>query len=240
LSKISELSLLDGLKRRRVAVALALALFALPMCAVPVARAQESGSAASQSAEKPKGEADETEAFRHSPTVKWVAKTLNVEVETAAKGLELINFAVIVLALGIPLVKVLPNVLKKRTETLSKELEAARVATADAQTRLSAVEAKLTGLDTEIAAIRRQVEEDMVGDEARIKASIEEESARIVAAAEQEISVAASQAQRGLKQYAAELAVGQALKQLSITADDESALIAEFAKSSSQGRGGVN
>ena len=226
--------------RRRVAMSvMLLALLVGPAGMIRAAHAQEAAQA--QTADKAKSEADETEAFRHSPTVKWVAKTLNVEVETAAKSLEFINFAVIVLALGIPLVKILPKVLRKRTETLGKELETARAATADANTRLSAVEAKLSGLDAEIAAIRKQVEEDMVGDEARIKSSIEEESARIVAAAEQEINVAAAQAQRGLKQYAADLAIGQALKQLTLTPENESALIAEFAKGSqSESKGGVN
>jgi len=77
-------------------------------------------------------------------------------------------------------------------------------------------------------------------DEARIKASIGEESARIVAAAELEIQVAASQARRGLKEYAADLAIDRALSQLKLTPDTDRALIAEFARDSKANGGGRN
>jgi F-type H+-transporting ATPase subunit b len=179
-----------------------------------------------------KSEAEETNAFRHSATVQWFAKTFHLDVEMTAALFEWINFGVIVLAVGIPLVKILPKVLRKRTETLSHELQAAQAATQSANARLSVVEAKLAGLDFEIAAIRKQVEEDMREDEVRIKASIEEESARVVTAAEHEIRVAAMQAQRGLKQYAADLAIDRAMSRLTLNADTDRALIAEFARDS--------
>ena len=179
-----------------------------------------------------KSEAEQTNAFRHSPTVQWFANTFHVDVEFTASLFEWINFAVILLAVGIPLVKILPKALRKRTETLSHELQAAQAATQSANARLSLVEAKLAGLDSEIAAIRKQVEEDMRDDEVRVKASIEEESARIVTAAEHEIQVAAMQAQRGLKQYAADLAIDRAMSQLTLNADTDRELIAEFARDS--------
>ena len=183
-----------------------------------------------------KNESEDTSAFRHSPTVQWFSNVLHLDVETTAKAFEWINFAVIFLAVAIPLFKIMPKVLRKRSETLSHELQAARAATESANVRLSAVEAKLSGLDAEISAIRKQVEEDIREDEVRIKASIEEESARIVASAEQEIKIAAQQAQRGLKQYAADLAIDRAMGQLTLNADTDRALIAEFARDS-QGDG---
>lgn len=179
-----------------------------------------------------KSEAEETNVYRHSPTVQWFAKTAHIDVEMAAQLFEWINFAVILLAVGIPLVKILPKALRKRTQTLSHDLQAAHAATESANARLSAVEAKLSGLDAEISAIRKQVEEEMRDDEVRIKASIEEESARIVTAAEHEIGVAAMQAQRGLKQYAADLAIDRAMSRLTLNADTDRALIAEFARDS--------
>jgi F-type H+-transporting ATPase subunit b len=182
-----------------------------------------------------KSEEEETNVYRHSATVQWFAKTGHIDVETAAKLFEWINFAVIVLAVGIPLFKILPKVLRKRTETLDHELQAAQAATESANARLSAVEEKLSGLDAEISAIRKRVDEDMREDEVRIKASIEEESARIVTAAEHEIQVAAMQAQRGLKQYAADLAIDRAMGQLTLNADTDRALIAEFARDSRPG-----
>jgi F-type H+-transporting ATPase subunit b len=83
-------------------------------------------------------------------------------------------------------------------------------------------------LDDEIAKIRAQVEDESRQDEVRIKASIEEERTRIVAAAEQEIGVAAAQAKRGLRNFAADLAIEQAAKQLVLTPETDQALIAEF------------
>jgi F-type H+-transporting ATPase subunit b len=176
-----------------------------------------------------KSEAEETLEYRHSATVQWFARLLHIDVETAAKSFEYINFLVVVLAVGIPLIKIVPKVLRKRSEALTEELATARTATADANTRLSAVEAKLAGLDAEINAIRKQVEEEMREDEVRIKSTIGEESARIVAAAEQEIQIAATVAQRGLKQYAADLAIEGALSRLTLNEDTDHALIAEFA-----------
>jgi len=184
-------------------------------------------------------EADETAAYRHSATVQWLANALHLDVETAAKLFEYINFAVIVLALGIPLFRMLPKVLRKRSETLSHELESARTATADANTRLAAVEAKLAGLDAEIEAIRKQVDVEMREDEARAKASIGEETARIVAAAEQEIQVAAASIQRELKEFAADMAIEGALSRLVLNAETDRALIAEFAAGNT-GKAGQN
>ena len=67
------------------------------------------------------------------------------------KGWDLVTFILgklvfLTLAIGIPLFKFLPKLLRKRTETLSQELQSARKATEDANSRLSAVEAKLAGL----------------------------------------------------------------------------------------------
>ena len=55
-----------------------------------------------------------------------------------------------------------------------------------------------------------------------------QESARIVASAEQEIGMAAAQATRGLRNFAADLAIDQASRQLKLTPETDRALIAEF------------
>jgi F-type H+-transporting ATPase subunit b len=178
------------------------------------------------------------ENFTHTKLVQSIGKAMGLDVDTTAKLFLWINFAIIVFAIVIPLAKILPKVLRKRRETLSKNLEEARKTTADANSRLSAVEAQLSKLDEEIAKIRTQVEEEIKGDEARIKSSIGEESARVVAAAEQEIAVAAAQAQRSLKAFAADLAIDQAVKQLTLTAENDRALIEEFVAQT--GEGGKN
>jgi F-type H+-transporting ATPase subunit b len=179
--------------------------------------------------------AEDENVYRHTPLVQSLAKTFHMDVETTARLFEYLNFGIIVLAIVIPLMRILPKVMRKRSETLKHDLEVARKTTADANARLSAVEAKLSKFDAEIAAIRSQVEEESKNDEQRIKASIGEESDRIVAAAEQEIAVAAAQAKRGLRNFAADLAIEQAAKQLVLTAETDRALIAEFVGDAAKG-----
>jgi F-type H+-transporting ATPase subunit b len=153
---------------------------------------------------------------------------LHLDVDTTARIFEGINFAIIALAIGFLLLRWLPKTLRSRSEKVSADIESARKVTADANARLSAIEAKLSGLDGEIAQIRSQVEVESREDEARIKSTIQEESARIVASAAQEMESTVAQARRSLRHFAADLAIEQAAKQLAITAETDRALIAEF------------
>ncbi len=184
-----------------------------------------------------KEEEEEHAVYLHTPLVASIGKALHLSVETTADLFLFINFAIIALAVGIPIAKILPKIMRKRTTTLSHNLETARKTSADANARLGAVEAQLSRLDEEIAKIRAQVEEESLKDEARIKATIEEERARIVASAEQEISVAAAQAKRGLRHFAADLAIDRAVRQLVLTPETDRALIAEFVSETAQNGG---
>lgn len=215
-------------------VALA-AVLLLPRHAVGQHPAPPSDSSAADAAASPKeagpaqnDEQKELDVFRHAPIVAKIGHKMGLDVETTAKIFEALNFAIIFFAIVIPLVRFVPRILRNRSQTLNRDIQAARTATADAQARLSAVEAQLAGLAGEIAKFRTQVEQDSLEDEKRIKASIEEETVRIVAAAEQEIAAAAAQARRGLRHFAADLAIGQAEKQLVLTAETDRALISEF------------
>jgi F-type H+-transporting ATPase subunit b len=224
-----------------LAIGLAFGLSAVPAAQASVAvfdqpRVESGPPPKNETKAEKKSEAEETAAYRHSPTVKWAANLLHVDVETAASGFEYINFAVIVLAIGIPLFKYLPGVFRQRSAKLGAALEVAQAETANAQERLSAVEARLAGLDAEISAIRKTVEAEMRDDEVRIKAAIEEEKTRIVQSAEQEITMAAAQAQRGLKVFVADMVIDRALKQLTLDSSTDSALIAEFAHDLSTGK----
>jgi F-type H+-transporting ATPase subunit b len=200
----------------------------------------ETGSGAAQPA---KSEEDPDTAFLHSSTVQSVARILHLKLDTTVALLLGINFAIIFFAIAIPLKRTMPKIFRKRSETLSQDLTSARQATADAQARLSAVEAQLAGLGEEIKKLTAQVEQDSQEDEKRIKASLGEESVRIVAAAEQEINSAVSQAKRGLRSFAADLAIGQAEKQITLTPETDRALIAEFVAGvagDAAGKGGRN
>lgn len=173
----------------------------------------------------------------NGPIVKWVSQTTGWSRDTTATVFLYVNFAIIFFGIAIPLARVTPKVLRRRREDLSHNLSEARKATEDANARLSAIEAKLAGLDAEITRFRAQVEEESKGDEARIKASIEEEKTRILSGADQELTQATAQAQRNLRLFAAELAVEQASKQLTLTPEADRALIAEFI---GQAQGGKN
>ena len=216
-------------------VALAAGVAAAPLQlaaqeAAPAAKSETVSSA--QDTAKPEARQSQEEqnnAFRlEGPLVKASARVLHLTVETTASIFEFINFAIIALAIGIPLFRFLPKFLRQRGEKVRTDIESARKVTEDANSRLSAVEAKLSSIGEEIQKFRAEVEKEIGQDEARIKSALEEESARVVAAAEQEIGAAAAQARRALRHFAADLAIGQAAKQLVLTPETDRALIAEF------------
>lgn len=201
-----------------------------------------------------KEEAEEDNVYRHTTLVASISDTVFHDnpratdpesvarradhIEITARTFEWVNTIIILFAIVLPVARIVPKVLRKRSQNLRHDLEQAQKTTADANARLGAVEAQLARLDEEIAKIRAHVEEESKQDEARIKASIEEESARIVASAEQEIAAAAAHAQRGLKAFAADLAIEQAAKQLILTPETDRELIAEFvASATSDGNG---
>lgn len=185
-----------------------------------------------------KTEEQENDQYRHSSMVQSLAKLMHMDVETAARMFEIINVAVVLLAIVIPLARLVPRLLRKRSEKIRADIETAQKTTQDANTRLKAVEAKLANLDEEIAKFRAEAEQQIALDEHRNKAALEEERARIVASAEQEISVAAAQAKRSLRHFATDLAIEQAAKRLVLTPETDRELIAEFVKEA--GRDGAN
>ncbi|HEY1649175.1 MAG TPA: ATP synthase F0 subunit B [Terracidiphilus sp.] len=206
------------------------------------------GNASAENEDRPTTPSDEQKelnVFRHAPIVAKIGQKMGMDVETTAKVFEAINFVIIILAIVIPIVRIVPRMLRQRSQTLNQDIQTAREATADANTRLSAVEAKLAGLDAEIQKFRAQVEQESREDEKRIKATLEEETVRIVSAAEQEITMAAVQARRGLRLFAADLAIEHAEKQLVLTPETDRALIAEFIADTSNhgatnGKGGAH
>jgi len=178
--------------------------------------------------ERPSQEEQNEVFLTGGPIVKWTARNLNIGVETASTVYQIANFLIIVLLVGIPLGRVLPKIFRKRSQTLGHNLQTARRATEEANARLRAVEEKLAGLDDDIKKLQAQVEQESLEDEKRVKASLAEESARIVESAEQELSVAVAQARRNLRHLAADLAVEQAAKRMTLSPDADRALISEF------------
>jgi F-type H+-transporting ATPase subunit b len=174
-------------------------------------------------------EEDQLSGFLHSSTLQGLARFLHLSLETTDSIFLALNYLIIFLAIFIPLGRFMPKVIRKRAQTLRHNLESARKMTEEATARLNAVEAQLARMGEEIDKFRNEIEAEMKNDETRIKGTIEEESARIVAAAEQEISLAAVQARRGLRKFAAELAVEHAARQMQLSPEADRALVAEFA-----------
>ena len=183
-----------------------------------------------QSSEKNKQEEDENEAYRHSPTVRALGAKLGMNADQAATAFTVANFLVLALLIGWFLLKTLPKTFRNRNTAIQKHLVDARTATEEASARLNSVEARLSKLDEQIAAMRAQSEKDAVADEQRIKASVEDDKQKILAAAEQEIAAATAQARRQIQQYAADLAIDQAAHKLVVTAETDRLLIQSFAR----------
>jgi F-type H+-transporting ATPase subunit b len=207
--------------------------------AAPAAGSEPAATESKPAAEERPSQEEQNKAFLvGGPMVKWTAKTFNTSVETASTIYQLVNFLVIVLLIAVPLARVMPKIFRKRSQTLGANLQTARQATEEANARLRAVEEKLAGLDGEIKKLQAQVEQESLEDEKRVKASLAEESARIVESAEQELNVAAAHARRSLRNFAADLAIEQAAKQMTLTPESDRALIAEFIGSVANSDGG--
>jgi F-type H+-transporting ATPase subunit b len=197
--------------------------------AVPAAQPQAVAAAAAQSSLASEQEIDEKAAYRHSEMVRKVGKMFGMDAEQAATSFEIFNFAILAILLIWLLVKTLPKTFRNRSGVIQKQLVDARTATEEAAARLSGVEARLSKLDEQIAAMRAQAEKASAADEKRIKASVEEEKQKILTAAEQEIASATTHARRQLQQYAAELAIDQAAQKLVVSAETDRLLVQAFA-----------
>ena len=215
-----------------------------------VVRAQEAASQESTKSEhvtsapgaEKQVEVDENEAYKHSATVKKLGSMMGMGVDKAANVFEYVNFAILALALGWGISKILPKTFRDRTSAIQKHLVDARVATEQASLRLNSVEERLAKLDGQIADMRVQAEKDAAAEEQRMKSAVETETARILAAAEQEIASASLQAQRQLQKYAAELAIEQAGRKLVVSAETDRLLVQSFARrlAGDDSKGGQN
>jgi F-type H+-transporting ATPase subunit b len=215
------------------ALLLALAAF-LPARAGAQENSRPAGSPASAQAPSPvtgevkgKGE-EEPDPVRHSSAVRRIANKTGLTVDQAYWLCVGINFGAVFIFIAVMLRKKLPGYFAGRTAAIQKGIEEARKMSEEARRRLGDVESRLSRLDSDIAAMRREAEENAKAEEARIQAAGEEERRRIVTSAEQEISMAARAARRELKSYAAGLAVDLAEKKIQVGQETDEALVHKF------------
>jgi F-type H+-transporting ATPase subunit b len=194
------------------------------------AASSDSGTAAKSASDNAPEQEEGENVYRHSASVRLLAKWLHLDKETAARLFEYVNFAILAGAVLFALWKYLPKTFRANREEIQNKLSEARTATEEAHERLAAIEQRLSRLDEEIAAIGAQAEKDSVADEARIKASIETERQRITEAVSRDIAAASSAAQRDLKHFAAGLAVDRAAQRMALTDNEDRALIQEFSQ----------
>ena len=185
-------------------------------------------------------ERDENDQYRHSKAVQKIGSLMGMNPEQAATAFEVLNF--LLLAAGVVWLgmKTLPKAFRERNSAIQRHLVDARTATEEAGARLSAVEARLSRLDAEIADMRSRVEAETARDEQRLRASVEEETAKILATADSEIQAATATARRDLQRHAAELAIEHAAQRLVVTAETDRLLIQGFAQQLMGEKGGQN
>ena len=178
---------------------------------------------------------DETAQFKHSPSVRRLARITGLSDEGAFWLAVFINFAIVVGLIGWLWKKNVPAAFRNRTTLIQKSIEEARRASEDANRRLSEIEARLGRLDEEISSMRALSEKEAAAEEERIKAAEAEDARRIAESARQEIEAAVKSARRELTAYAADLAVALATKQIRVDATADQALVRRFAQQLSDG-----
>lgn len=225
-----------------VLLILLLSPFALQAQAQPQDAGGRQGTPLAQSPRAQETVVDEEAAYRNSPVVKKLGAMMGMSTERAATVFNVFNFVVLAVLVGFFLLKTLPRTFRDRTSRIQRHLVDARTATEEASARMNSIEDRLASLDGQIEAMRAQSEKDAVVDEARIKAAIEEERAKILASADVEIAAATTQAQRQLQQFAAELAIEQAVRKLVISAETDRLLVQGFARrlAGDDAKGGEN
>jgi len=226
------------MSRTGIRLALVALLFLFAMVAAPVrlTAADESkhetaaSSEAKTSGEHKEAEADETEAFKHSGAVQWIAQKTGLSLEGAYWLCVVLNFAVIGGVVFWALKKNLPAMFRNRTASIQQAMAEAKAASEDANRRLAEIESRLSRLDGEISEMRNSAEKEAAAEEARVKEATSEDIRKVVESAEQEIAAAAKSAQRELRAYTANLVVSLAEKQIKVTPETDQSLLKSFAQ----------
>ena len=169
--------------------------------------------------------ADGTAELKNSPSVKWLAHMLRVSTATGYQIFIALNFATMVAVIVWFLRPRLPVWLRNRAQAIRQSLDDAGKASIEAQQRLSAIEARMLKLQSEISAMQSVADQESEAEEERLRASAEEEKRKIAAIAEQEILAAVTRAKRDFKLYAAESMVTLAANRIKVdTSTDEEIL----------------
>jgi F-type H+-transporting ATPase subunit b len=143
-----------------------------------------------------------------------------------------LNFLVLLGALAYLLKKLLIPFLAERGRAIREDMDRSARALADADQRLSAVEAKMKSMDAEMTSLRQAALRESDADRDRIEQAATAEAEKVLAMADQEIVAAVKTARQDLKVFTSELALGLAEKNIrsSLTPVSEQRILRNFVK----------
>jgi len=171
---------------------------------------------------------EENAEFKYSPMVQKLGHFIGL----GPRGMYWVsmaaNFAVLAIFFWMLLKSKLPQMFRDRTTGIQKALKEAQAASAEATARLSAIEARLAKLDSEVGDIRAGAEHEAAAEEERVRAAAEEDKRKVVDAAESEIAAIARSARHDLKSFAASLAVDIAARKIKVDDNTDQALVRQF------------
>lgn len=144
---------------------------------------------------------------------------------------KIVNFAILVGALVYLLRSPIVGYLKNRGLAIRKDLADAAAVRAAAETQLSSVRSRLAGLPAELDLLRRRGEEEVAGEQRRMKEAADQERQHLIDRARRDIDIQLRVARRMLLEHSAELAVSLTRDrvQREITSDDQARLIDRYA-----------
>ena len=145
---------------------------------------------------------------------------------------QIVNFAMLAGLMGYLIKKNLGPYFASRSESIRNEIAEAQKLLQQSEERTASIQARIAGLDREVAELRSKAKAELEAEHARLEREAEQSMRRISAQAEQEIAATAKAARLELKAYAASLAVGLAAKKLEgrVDAQIQKGLVEEFVR----------
>jgi len=168
--------------------------------------------------------------FKRSPSVVLLSKLTGGNLEYAYWLAVVINFAVVAAVIVWAWKKNLPLYFRTRNASIQRAMQEAQKSSEEARQRLAEIEARLSKLDAEISGMRSAAEKEAASEEERIRSAAGDDTKKVMESAEQEIVAAVKTARRELKEFAADLAVSLAKKQIHVDAATDQSLIHNFAE----------
>lgn len=180
-----------------------------------------------------------TKAAAPVVTLAWAAEPGQEESdkEAAAEKHELIykiiNFTLLVVALGYVLRKPMAQFFAGRSESIRKALDEGRAALQESQAKLDAVEKKLKHLEEEIAAFQAAAEKEMQTERQRLTEETAREAEKILETARVRIETATRGAKLQLQAFTAQQALELAEQMIRERLDEPSRqrLVSQFIES---------